>query len=178
MRIRAAAPADHRILAQMRYDFRAELAAPTETRDEFIERMIEWLGHHFPGAKPSDRDGGTATSWQGWVAFGEGADHPIGHVFVHFVEKLPNPIPEPELIGYVTNLYVVPTARRRGVGAALLARATGEARSRGCDTVVLWPSPDSVSLYERHGYRRPARVMELGLGGSRTDPCGRAVPGS
>jgi GNAT superfamily N-acetyltransferase len=157
MRIRPVAPGDHPVLAEMRYEFRAELGEPSEPRDEFTVRMEGWLDRHLLHDEPT---------WQGWLAL-EGdpstdAGCPIGHVFLHLVEKVPNPMPELELIGYVTNLYVVPGCRGRGVGAALLSRATDEARSSGCDSMVLWPSPRSITLYERHGYRRPARVMELG----------------
>jgi GNAT superfamily N-acetyltransferase len=159
MRIRPVAPGDHPVLAEMRYEFRGELGEPCEPRDEFVVRMEGWLDRHLLQSEPS---------WQGWLALEGGAspggDSPIGHVFLHLVEKVPNPMPELELIGYVTNLYVVPRCRGRGVGAALLSRATDESRARGCDSVVLWPSPRSITLYERHGYRRAARAMELAPG--------------
>lgn len=160
MRIRPMASGDHPVLAEMRYEFRAELGEPSEPHDEFVVRMRGWLDRHLLDSEPS---------WQGWLALDEDSstdgNSPIGHVFLHLVEKVPNPMPELELIGYVTNLYVVPRYRGRGVGAALLSHATDEARARSCGSVVLWPSPRSITLYERHGYRRPARVMELGSSG-------------
>jgi hypothetical protein len=174
------------LLAEMRYEFRTELGEASEPRDAFVRRMTAWLDAHFPpipgqtdhgqsdhgqsdhgrtGHGPQPDSLGVANPWRGWLSIGEPSGEPVGHVFLHLVEKVPNPLPENELIGYVTNLYVVPSARGLGVGAALLDRATSECRDLGCDSAVLWPSPRSVRLYERHGYRRPARVMELELAG-------------
>src|SRR5579863_3921354 len=165
MRIRAVSRRDHVLLAEMRYAFRTELEEGNQPRDAFVARMTAWLDQHLPDASDGARDAGHGAfrAWRGWLAVDDPGEELIGHVFLHLMEKVPNPVPEPELIGYVTNLYVVPEQRGRGLGALLLEQATRECRDLGCDSVVLWPSPRSVSLYERHGFRRPGRVMELGI---------------
>lgn len=57
----------------------------------------------------------------------------------------------------VGRLVVASTARGRGAGAALLARATAEAHRRGfrpaLDVVADHRSP-AIALYEQHGWRR------------------------
>lgn len=55
-------------------------------------------------------------------------------------------------------MYVRPSSRNRGVGAALLDTALAEARRRGYERVVLNPSERSVPLYRRAGF-----VPESGL---------------
>jgi GNAT superfamily N-acetyltransferase len=135
-------------MAVMRYDFRTELAPPAESRPEFIERATTWFARRLE-----------VGSWTGWLALER--EQPVGLVLVQLVEKVPNPVVEPESLGYVSSLYVRPERRDHGFGGALLRTAVDFCRDHGVDTVVLWPSPRSVPLYERHGFRHQGDVMEL-----------------
>ena len=135
-------------MAVMRYDFRTELGEPVETEQEFVERAAAWLAQRLE-----------LGSWTGWLAVEQ--ERPVGLVLVHLVEKVPNPVVEPESLGYVSSLYVRPERRDRGVGDALLRTAVDFCRQHGVESVVLWPSPRSVPLYERHGFLRQGDVMEL-----------------
>jgi ribosomal protein S18 acetylase RimI-like enzyme len=153
--VRPAGRADARAMAVLRYAFRTELAAPAEPEQEFVERASSWL---------ADRLGETA--WTGWLACEEA--EPVGLVLVQLVEKVPNPVVEPESLGYITSLYVRPRCRGRGIGEALLRTALAYCRNGGVDTVVLWPSARSVPLYLRHGFRSQGEVMELRWPASRS----------
>ena len=148
--VRPAGPGDAGAMAVMRYDFRTELGEPVETQQEFVERATAWLAQRLE-----------LGSWTGWLAVEQ--EQPVGLVLVHLVEKVPNPVVEPESLGYVSSLYVRPERRDRGVGDALLRTAVDFCRQHGVDTVVLWPSPRSVPLYERHGFQRSGHVMELSV---------------
>jgi ribosomal protein S18 acetylase RimI-like enzyme len=76
------------------------------------------------------------------------------------VAKVPNPVGERDRHAYLSNLYVIPSARG-GIGERLLAAALAYADAQRVDRVVLWPTPRSVRLYERHGFTRgAAEVME------------------
>jgi GNAT superfamily N-acetyltransferase len=145
--VRRAARSDARAMAMMRYAFRTELAAPAESEQQFVERATAWLADRLE-----------LGSWTGWLALEQ---EPVGLVLAHLVEKVPNPVVEPESLGYISSLYVRPRCRGRGVGDALLRTAVGFCREHGVDTVVLWPSPRSVPLYARHGFRHRGDVMEL-----------------
>lgn len=147
--VREARAEDLGFLASMRYDFRAEMDEPNESRDAFEARIAGWLRDHL------------GETWKAWLAF-DGSEA-IGEVLLQVVGKVPNPVPEPEELGYVTSLYVRPEHRGHGVGAALLDAALEHCRARGVDTIVLWPSVRSRSLYERRGFRAPGMVMELPL---------------
>jgi GNAT superfamily N-acetyltransferase len=164
--LRVAHPDDYPILAAMRYDFRAAMDEPDEDRDVFEARMVSWLEEHLRASHPG--------VWKAWLAFEDrfGEGEPIGMAFLHLVDKIPNPVPEPEQLGYITSVYVRPDHRGGGVGAALLDAALDECRARGLDTIVLWPSARSRSLYERRGFRSPGMVMELPL----VDHPGRSRP--
>lgn len=167
--LRLARPDDYPLLAAMRYEFRAAMDEPDEDREVFEARMVRWLREHLgptqPGpAEPAAGDLAAAcprAAWMAWLALD--GDEAIGMGFLHVMEKVPNPVPEPEQLGYVASLYVRPDRRGAGVGAALLDAALDECRTRGLDTIVLWPSARSRSLYERRGFRSPGLVMELPL---------------
>jgi GNAT superfamily N-acetyltransferase len=159
--IRPAGPADAPALAEMRYAFRSEMAVPTEPETQFLERVARWL---------ADRLGGGV--WTAWMACAPG--EPVGLVLVQLIEKVPNPVPEAEDIGYVSSLYVRPRWRGRGIGGRLLTTALDFCRRSGVDNVVLWPSPRSIPLYQRHGFRSVGEVMELRWAG---DQASESSPG-
>jgi hypothetical protein len=75
--------------------------------------------------------------------------------------------------GYVSNLYVRPEHRGRGTGGALLAAAMQECDDRRLDAVILWPTPESRSLYERHGFAVRDDLMERRRVKPALDPAGR-----
>jgi ribosomal protein S18 acetylase RimI-like enzyme len=139
---RAATPADAPALARLRLAFRAPLGTPTESEAAFLSRCIRWMQERL-----------TATSgWRCWVVDASDPQALAGAVWLQTIEKIPNPTAEPELHGYITNLYVSPDERGRGLGEALLGTALQTCDDGGYDAVLLWPSPESRSLYHRHGF--------------------------
>jgi predicted GNAT family N-acyltransferase len=54
--------------------------------------------------------------------------------------------------GHIGRMAVLPQARGRGVGSALLLALMDEARRRGNREAVLNAQVQAVSFYERHGY--------------------------
>lgn len=141
---------DTATLAAMRFDFRSSLREPTESRSRFLRRCVRWMERRL-------RTG----TWRCWVA--EGPDGIVGHLWLAPIEKVPNPIEEPERHAYVTNVYVVPDARGLGIGERLLAWAMAWCRINGVDTVLLWPTARSRSLYSRHGFRGAGPLMSATL---------------
>lgn len=151
LRIRTATPADAPALARLRYDFRCELGDPAEGPGTFIERCASWMAPRLAAG----------SLWRCWVAEEDGRI--LGHAWAQLIEKIPNPVVEPELHAYVTNCYVVPHARGRGLGSSLLEEALAWCRARGVDAVLLWPSERSRTLYLRHGFAVREDVLELRL---------------
>jgi len=82
----------------------------------------------------------------------------VGTVWLQMVEKMPNPVAEPEVHGYVTNLYVRESARG-GAGGRLVAAALEECAAVGVHQAFLWPTPRSRSLYRRLGFVGEGEVM-------------------
>jgi len=103
-----------------------------------------------------------SSPWRCWVL--DDGKQLLGHVCVQLFEKMPNPVKdEPELHAYVTNLYVIPEIRSQGFGKRLLDKALAWCRAQGTDSIILWASPGSRSLYRRCGLVEPADIFELRL---------------
>ena len=152
VRIRPATADDAPRLAQLRWEFRAGTAtAPHrgESQEVFVARCRAWMRERLADDASARRG-----SWYAWVAE-RGEEHDlVGQIWLQLIEKIPNPSSdEPEWHAYVSNLYVRPSARG-GLGTRLLdACLTWLAGSPyAVHDIVLWPSPQSRSLYERHGF--------------------------
>jgi GNAT superfamily N-acetyltransferase len=151
VRIRLARSADSRALAELRYRFRSETEAATETKPWFVRRCTSWMKKRFrAGSGP----------WRCWVL--DDGKQLLGHVCVQLFEKIPNPVnDEPEFHACVTNFYVVPELRNQGFGKKLLNKALSWCRTRETDAVILWATPASKPLYRRCGFVEPTDVFEL-----------------
>lgn len=151
VRIRLARSGDCRALADLRYRFRNETGPATEAKSRFVRRCASWMKKRFrSGASP----------WRCWVL--DDGKQLLGHACVQLFEKIPNPIhDEPELHAYLTNFYVVPEVRSRGLGKKLLDEALSWCRAQGTDAIILWATPGSKSLYRRCGFVEPADIFEL-----------------
>jgi GNAT superfamily N-acetyltransferase len=147
--IRAGGPDDAVALARLRYEFRAGLGDPDEDQAAFVARCVAWMAARL---QPDAR-------WRAWVA--ESPDGIFGAVWIGLIEKMPNPIAEPEEHGYLTNFYVRSGSRGAGVGTALLDAALAWCSERAVHAVMLWPTERSRPLYERHGFATPTALMEL-----------------
>ncbi|HJY54409.1 MAG TPA: GNAT family N-acetyltransferase [Candidatus Udaeobacter sp.] len=96
--------------------------------------------------------------WRCWVV--DGGKQLFGHVCVQLFEKMPNPVNEREVHAYLTNFYVVPEKRDRGLGEKLLKKALSWCRHQGADAVILWASPGSKSLYRRCDFNESADIFQ------------------
>lgn len=143
-----ASPADAQALAGLRYDFRAAMNEATEDREAFVERCAEWMSRRLQ----------TGTPWRCWVAEDVGAV--VGHLWLQIIEKVPNPAPELESHAYITNVYVDPAARGSGLGERLIDVALAFCREQRVDSVILWPTAKSRTLYARHGFAEPHDMLE------------------
>ncbi len=147
--IRLATVADARRLAASRFTFRSRLNPAGEDEEAFVERCSRWMQARLR----EDR------LWKCWLA--EQASAPCGHLWMQLIEKIPNPIREPEYHAYITNVYVDEAARGQGIGSRLLTEALDWAKAQDVHAVILWPTEKSRSLYARHGFAVREDVMEF-----------------
>lgn len=143
------------MLARMRYEFRAEMNEAVEPVEAFVERTSTWMAQRLEGS-----------TWQCWVVADDtGAIH--GHLWLQLIEKIPNPASELEVHAYITNVYVEPSARGAGAGERMMDTAMTFCRENGVDSVILWPTSGSRTLYARHGFVVPEDMMEAVLDSGR-----------
>jgi GNAT superfamily N-acetyltransferase len=147
--LRRATRADAGSLALLRHEFRAPRATNTESREGFLLRCEAWMLERL------DAD----SLWHAWIA--AAGDDVVGTVWLQLVEKLPNPVAESESHGYVSNLFVRERARNHGIGSKLLTAALDECTRAGVDNVFLWPTPDTRTLYARHGFEAADNMLVL-----------------
>jgi GNAT superfamily N-acetyltransferase len=150
--IRKARPSDLDALAKMRFQFRSEMGKATHTEKQFLRRCKPWMKQRLSKEGP----------WHCWVA--TSGNNLIGTAWLQEIEKMPNPVSEPEKHGYITNCYVVPEFRGSGIGSKLLDRAVHWCIRFRVDAIILWPSPQSRPLYQRHGFSVRDDLFELCLG--------------
>jgi GNAT superfamily N-acetyltransferase len=148
--IRDATIDDAAALAELRWEFRSARPRQVEDRDAFVIRCAAWMRAQLT----------TNLQWRALVAVD--GDAIVGQLWMHAIEKLPNPATERERHLYISNVYVTPAARG-GVGTRLLEAALAWASSQNVDSVFLWYSERSRSMYERHGFASPERLFELHL---------------
>ena len=149
--VRAATTNDADELARLRYEFRSVERPAVESRETFVERCASWMRERLA----------RGSAWHCLVAELDGAT--VGHIWLEVVDKVPNPgAGEPERHIYLTNLYVRPDARG-GPGSALVEAALAWCRERRADTVILWPSEKSRTLYARYGFAVSSDILALSL---------------
>jgi GNAT superfamily N-acetyltransferase len=151
--VRRALPADAPSLAELRWAFKQEDENFDETPHDtgrFVQQAESWI-----------RDRLIEGRWLAWVA--ETADMICGHVFLQLVERMPDPQGVDAPIGYVTNFYVTPGQRNRGIGTALLRALAEYAQTEAFNTLIVWPSERSAPLYQRADFHTPDELLELPL---------------
>lgn len=151
VRVRVASVGDAEMLAQLRFDLRSSFLGVDESEAEFVARCAAWMRERL-------RDD---ASWQCWIA--EIDSTAIGSIWVQLIEKIPNPIAEPESYAYLTNFFVREEYRGEGAGTMLLAEALAWSRSKAAEVVLLRPTERSKPLYLRHGFVPADDFMELVL---------------
>lgn len=149
--VRRGVPADADALAELRLAFRAERKPVTEATDSFARRCADWMRSRLAAD----------SHWTAMVA--QRDERIVGNVWVQIVEKIPNPGPESEHHGYVSNFFVLPDERNTGTGATLLRAAIEHCRAHRVDTVFLWPTDRSRPFYARQGFHGPDDVFVLEL---------------
>jgi GNAT superfamily N-acetyltransferase len=117
-------------------------------KEEFVVRYQKHL-------EDSDRDGRTAH----WLIDDEGVI--VGVMTVRIVQKEPSPSKERGSWGYLTNSFVMPERRNRGLGTQLLRSIRSWAIDLGLELLIVWPSEASYPFYRRAGFKGRDDPLEL-----------------
>jgi GNAT superfamily N-acetyltransferase len=137
-------------LARLRWELYAEQEGAREPIETYTDRFVGFALQ----ALASDR-------WRAWVA--RGTTGPVAAMWLQTVARVPVPGKHAGPIGYLTNVYVSPDHRDRGLGTRMLERVLGWCRGQGYSCVITWPAARSRPFYRRGGFDRPDEpfVVEL-----------------
>lgn len=133
----------------------------TDPRRHEVARLLEAYEREIVSRYPGGSwDGTSGRKDMLWVAWDE-SHQPVGLVALRELA--------PDLVE-IKHLYVVPQARRNGVGIALLDAFEAEARRRGAGIVLETGTeqPEAVELYRRRGYTPRDRYEGADTDGERT----------
>ena len=136
--VREAAQEDTAKLARLRWEFRVE-DQPGHSRSEFVHDCQAWL-----------REALGSRRWL--VVVAESETGPLcGCVYLQCIDQVPVPGEIQRAWGYITNSYVAFDQRGLGLGRKLIDRLIDVARGRGLEFLIVWPSEEAVSFYQRAG---------------------------
>ena len=93
-----------------------------------------------------------------WLATHDG--EPVGMASLFEYRRMPKPGRADSRWGYVSNMFVRPEHRGRGIGTALLDAILAAAEERGYARLVLSPSERAVGLYARAGFVVPDESVD------------------
>jgi ribosomal protein S18 acetylase RimI-like enzyme len=91
--------------------------------------------------------------YYGWIAATAAGDSPVAGLGMYEFEWPPHPLhAHLERRGYVTNVFVDPSFRRRGLAQHLMQLAEDEGRRRGLSVMTLHATKAGRPLYEQRGW--------------------------
>ena len=98
-------------------------------------------------------------TWYYWIA--EENNIIISNIYINIIRKVPKPQKLFTEIGYITNVHTKIEFRNKGIGAELLKKIKQWAIDNKIELLFVWPSPKSVTFYERQGFSMNNEIMEL-----------------
>ena len=106
------------------------------------------------------------------ITLAEDGEALLGYSTVYFGEGFDErPDPQPSAPCVLSQLYCLPQATGRGIGAAMIERALAEARARRCDAMQLsvWSENFGAQrFYARYGFQKVADI-DFWVGRHRDD---------
>lgn len=143
--IRTATIDDAPDLARLRWDLSEKPARDAVSLDDFQELFESFHAKALQGR------------WRIWVAEDKG--QLIGNMWLQLVEKVPRPGDSPPHLGYLTNVYIQEGHRGQGLGQKMLEQIVDWCRQERLELILVWPSPEGRSLYQRLGFM-PSREAQ------------------
>lgn len=146
MEVRQAGPGDTAALARLRVLWGEEWGAADD--GSFATMFADWV-----------RD--NAATHTAFVAVHDG--EVVGMAWLAQYRRPPSPERGARVHGDVQSVYVLPSCRDGGVGAALVAALVDEGRRLGLHRLTVQSSERAVPLYARAGFASSERLLRLDL---------------
>ena len=95
------------------------------------------------------------------LAFVAGGPELVGMAWLALVPRVPRPGSMARFSADIQSVFVLPEHRGRGVGSALIKRATEHALDLGVGRVTVHSGRKAVPVYERLGFASSSQLLEL-----------------
>lgn len=146
---RLATESDISSLSEMRWEHEYEEEGEFDiSKEDFIKECNLFLVN-----------GIRSGAWYYWIA--EENNIIISNIYINIIRKVPKPQKLFTEIGYITNVHTKIEFRNKGIGAELLKKIKQWAIDNKIELLFVWPSPKSVTFYERQGFSMNNKIMEL-----------------
>ena len=150
--IRPATHEDIDEMARLRWQLYTEPESLDEPFSSYLERFATFA-----------RDALARDEWKAWCVEADG--RLVAAMWLQTVPRVPAPgHGEPRPIGYLTNMYVEPEHRSRGLGTRLVQELIRHGETNGFEMVLTFPAGDAFGFYERNGFSRPPDPVVHHLG--------------
>jgi GNAT superfamily N-acetyltransferase len=144
-----ATPDDAGELARLRWELYAE-------QEDGVDESLDAYRSRF---EPFARAALASDEWRAWVA--RDGERIVGAMWLRTIHRVPVPGMRAGPIGYVTNVYVEPPNRDRGLGATMLVRLLEHVRAEAFSELIVWPTERSRAFYGRGGFARLDEPLSL-----------------
>lgn len=149
MIIRLAGSKDIDQLIKMRWDF---------TLEHTDSRVNQPYSEYEKEFRSFFKNALTSGQWFVWVV--EEAGKIVSHIYIELIQKVPRPGRVTHPFVYMTNVYTVPEYRNMGVGSKLLNFINNWIKENEYEFVIVWPSNEAISYYQKNGYAFCKEPME------------------
>ena len=143
--IRPPQPEDAVALADLKIEWSRPEAEPTEVeRAAFTEHLAQWM---------------SARSESLLCRVAVSDENVIGMAWMVLYERVPNFDQPRRLSADLQSVYVIPSMRGQGIGAALVAELCAEVDSLGIPRTTVHSSSRAAELYRRAGFALDERLL-------------------
>ncbi|MGW5719351.1 GNAT family N-acetyltransferase [Amycolatopsis sp. NPDC003865] len=162
--VRAARPGELAAVAGLRWRWVAgQERLPAGGRAEFVREFARWV-----------RD--NAATHHCLVVVRDG--RVLGMAFLAVTPRVPTPAAFTRAAGDVQSVYVVPEARREGLGGLLIEAVLRLAGELGLERVTVHSSGQAVPAYQRRGFAVAPKLLQASVTRPRSvSPAGRRPSG-
>ncbi len=162
--VRAARPAELTAVAGLRWRWVAEQdGLPGDGRAEFVREFAAWAREN-------------AATHHCLVVVRDG--RVLGMAFLAVTPRVPTPTAFTRACGDVQSVYVVPEARRGGLGGMLIEAVLRLAEELELERVTVHSSGSAVPAYERRGFAVAPQLLQASVTRPRSaSPAGRRPSG-
>lgn len=148
IKIRRATLKDYKELARLRWLYSLDqVKSPNQSEDDFTPNFKNFLKQAI-----------VREEWIIWVA--EDKKKLIANAYFYPVYSIPRPGNFHRKFGLISNVFVLPDYRNKGLGSKLIKHVIQWAKKEKFESLVLWHTERSISFYKRAGFEENKNILE------------------